>query len=51
MQISPPVITVQHVYNDHPRDQKFVALLTGGHSLEVALCHKIENGAPKRWSL
>ncbi len=49
--------TVKPVYNDHPRDSKFVALLTGGHSSEVGLCYKDLNWdseivvAVGRWSL
>ena len=32
--------TVKPVYNDHPRDRKFVAVVEGGHCSEVPLCYK-----------
>ena len=32
--------TVKPVYNDHPRDRKFVAVEEGGHCSEVPLCYK-----------
>jgi hypothetical protein len=49
--------TVKPVYNNHFRDYKFVAVLTGGRCSKVGLCYKDLNRDSKmvvsvgRWSL
>jgi hypothetical protein len=49
--------TAKPVYNDHPRDPKFVAVVDSGRCSELGLCYKNLNWDSKmvvavgRWSL